>query len=334
MSSNAPLVESTPRARVSQVAKVLGIEPAQLVRKLALDDEQPISVHAWLDGPQVLALLKDVAPNASIANAEQLVIQAFAAARTSKPDWKTMTLAVLKNRLIAVSGGAFDEADYGAPRMVHFANLLPSLIAVGDNETLVTLVDESKIPDVEVTKPRHIVAAQSKTRVRADLWNAVMDFKSGRTYVWRTLEGVAEPSTDDNDPNLVLPTITGEIADNWRGELLSAVRSKGLAPEVVTQTELWAGSRAGSQLLPIQVRGMWNVLQNDHATARLRKFFEDNSLELPEDLAVSRVRTAQAPAGDSLRSFLRRCIDVMTTTELEELRISAAVALRASTQNG
>ncbi len=114
-------------ARVSQVAKVLDAEPAQVMRTLADRSDETYSIASWLSESVVAELLANHAPRKQPADARQYILDSFAAARVVKSDWSTMTLAVLKNRMIATSNGGFDETDYGAPNMPYFVALFEDL---------------------------------------------------------------------------------------------------------------------------------------------------------------------------------------------------------------
>ena len=63
--------------------------------------------------------------------AQQLIVSAYERARSSgKLDWNKMTMAVLKNRLLDLTQGAFDETTYGATSftdfVLHNADIPPS----------------------------------------------------------------------------------------------------------------------------------------------------------------------------------------------------------------
>lgn len=61
----------------------------------------------------------------NLGQADELVRTAFAAAKAGGKDaWDTMTLAVLKNRLLSLTDGDFDEKEYGASTMTEFTRLL------------------------------------------------------------------------------------------------------------------------------------------------------------------------------------------------------------------
>ena len=61
----------------------------------------------------------------------ELVIQAFSDAKTKgKPDWRTMALSVLKNRLLQRTNRGFREADYGVTTLRQLVELLPDLLVL------------------------------------------------------------------------------------------------------------------------------------------------------------------------------------------------------------
>ena len=61
----------------------------------------------------------------------ELVIQAFSDAKTrGKPDWRTMALSVLKNRLLQHTNRGFREADYGVTTLRQLVELLPDLLVL------------------------------------------------------------------------------------------------------------------------------------------------------------------------------------------------------------
>ena len=64
-------------------------------------------------------------------DAKQLIQQAFEQAKASgKPDWHRMTTAVLKNRLLSLTGNAFNEAAYGAPTFSNFVATHDDLVYI------------------------------------------------------------------------------------------------------------------------------------------------------------------------------------------------------------
>lgn len=109
----------------------------------------------------------------------KLIRDAFEAARrTGRTDWQQMTTAVLKNRLLSLTGRAFKESDYGAQTISELVRLLPDLL----------LFDQSTSPPTVRLLPSQMpvdppVVAEG-TRIRRDLWNAVVDYRAPGRYVW------------------------------------------------------------------------------------------------------------------------------------------------------
>src|SRR5271157_2021777 len=114
--------------------------------------------------------------------AADLIERAFGLARQSgKPDWWAMTIPVLKNRLLLLTNKTFKEADFGATSFRDFLNKIPDTVRVDDNSPPGFVILRSAAPE------RHERSSQSAfrgERIRPDLWRAVLDYSSGRKYVW------------------------------------------------------------------------------------------------------------------------------------------------------
>ena len=84
-----------------------------------------------------------------------LVIQAFSDAKTKgKPDWRTMALSVLKNRLLQHTNRGFREADYGVTTLQQLVELLPDLLVLesGSPPSVSILVD---VEDGRLANPKN-----------------------------------------------------------------------------------------------------------------------------------------------------------------------------------
>lgn len=142
--------------------------------------------------------------------AANLVRRAFDAARNSgKEDWHRMTVPVLKNRILLITGGHFREAEFGASSFRSFLSRLP--------DGLVTLDESRKPATVELATADVTHRGDRRSfypRIRPDLWRAVLDYSSGRRYVWDASSGLARPATAaDHAPSL--PTITPIQFAEW-----------------------------------------------------------------------------------------------------------------------
>lgn len=244
----------------------------------------------------------------------RLILAAFGMARAAgKADWQTMTVAVLKNRLIDITGGSFDEKKYGVPRFAELLRALPELLSVdwAVRPALAVLLVESG----ESLEVRH-----EPGRVRDDLWRAVYDFSQGGAYVWSNSVAVWVPHANSDD--LVLPTMSAEEF----GELRTSFALKSGVAEAVE----WADTRQGTSGLPAELRRSWNKALTENAWLRLRPWFEDRGIPVPSTDAAPSPSPHSGPIEDTerLRWFVQRCVSVMTLEELSSLLIPARVAAR------
>ena len=202
-------------------------------------------------------VLTEAAGSASDADsrARHLIVQAFEdARRTGRPDWRTMTIAVLKNRMLK-RNRSFQERDYGARTIAEFVRRYPDLL----------LLDDSSVPPrVSLRTPSADIPTTTDvehSRIRPDLWKAVVDYQSGLTYIW---DGEAARSTEDLSPEeaasqRVLPTLSVAELDTWRQEFRDNVNALIRDdPTAVEQTRRWIENRLGTRYLPASLRTLWN----------------------------------------------------------------------------
>ena len=177
--------------------------------------------------------------------ARNLIMQAFEIAhRSGRPDWRTMTVAVLKNRLLNLTERSFRERDYGARTITEFVRRYPDLL----------LLDDSSPPPkvtlhATTTRPAAPPVAE-QSRIRPDLWNAMVDYQSGLTYVWDGLMALPlEVSAATRiEGTQVLPTISVDDTDTWRREFL--IDHEDLIsgdPSTIEQAQRWAENRLGTR---------------------------------------------------------------------------------------
>ena len=266
-------------------------------------------------------------------NAEQLeelrdlVLAAFrTAAQQQKPEWYRMQGCVLKNRLLNQTNRSFDERDYGADNFSALIQRFDALLEV-DHSVTPYLVElrESFRSGIEAEELAE--TTERTERIRADLWHAIVDYSSGRNWVWDKARGLAvdEQSADVAADALRIPTLNESDLQQWRTTFADS------ASEQVTEVELedlgnWMRASLGTDALPRRLRGPWNGWMKRQVRQRLLAFFEEHEIEPPNDLLASQ-EPRQLPV--ELRSYISRCIALMNEDELRELRIPADVAMRA-----
>jgi hypothetical protein len=258
-----------------------------------------------------------------------LIRRAFFAARDSgkKADWYQMTAGVLKNRLLLLTSGAFDERDYSANSFTGFLRAFPDLVEV----------DAAFAPPRVVLKEfaplRDVVAASRpapRPRIRPDLWRAVVDFSSGIEYVWDSRTARARPKNEASGEDLpTIPTLTpGELRD-WRRSFLendASARQYANDPEV----QAWLLENLSTSALPRALRGPWNKEMSRLLEQRLRDWFAGQKLEPPGDLVgIAPSETRLSSEDDDLRSIAIDVVSHMTADELRRLSFPAEAVLRA-----
>lgn len=342
---NASPVAATERSvRVYEFARTLGLE-SNAVLKMSRQLEIPVrSASSVLDAHKVARLRAAFALETAPTDerAEALILAAFSNARLSgRAGWEYMTLAVLKNRLLDITNREFDEADYSAKNMFQFANRFPNLLetdAGADSAGRVRLKDPDRIP-APTEQENEQVAKRDRTRVRPDLWKAIVDYRSGQAYVWDPELGVATP--DDLKPGSdrpLLPTATRAQIRLWRQAFAKDHMADG--EETVARLDEWITHSYGTNFLPISLRGDWTGFSRDRIVELLESFFDANHIPVPKDLLMGteEVQTfrhehvKRTTNENDLRALVERCVAVMSLEELAALRFGPEVYLRAAAQ--
>lgn len=257
-----------------------------------------------------------------------LVLEAFrAAAHQGKPEWHRMRGTVLKNRMLDLTGRTFDEADYGADRFGALVEQLDELLAV-DHSAEPFLVELREPYRSHITPPEGIGGSSGRNRIRADLWHAIVDYSDADGWIWNQSLAKAIPVDEAGAASDAyrLPTLDRPALQAWRAEFVEQ-HSAGLGGQPAVQLKDWASKGLGTPALPKPLRGLWNIWMRDRVHDRLLQFFNSSGLQPPPDLMV---QGRQREPTDELRSFISRCIALMSDQELRELPIPAEIAMRVS----
>jgi len=265
-------------------------------------------------------------------NLRRLIRDAFDAARRSgRVDWRQMSIAVLKNRLLTLSGRSFNEADYGERTISDLVRRLPDLLVVDDSTKppTVRLLPDEAVPNA------HYISAGS-LRIRRDLWNAIVDYRSGQRYVWNGSAAIRESEVGQAEGGefLILPTLSETEMDGWRDQFVSTNLSiVAHDAALVAQAEDWRERRLSTTGLPGILRGRWNLALKESVVRRIRDWFASQEISPPGDLLQpsrgSSVQPRATAATDAIRDLVLQCVRVMTDDELRELRLPPAAVLRA-----
>jgi hypothetical protein len=261
---------------------------------------------------------------------ERLLVGAFASARRSnRADWRRMTLGVLKNRIL-LQTDQFDERAWRAARFSDFVALYPHLVQVDHSvkppmaELLSTELDESQLGPISLPP-----TSDHPSFVRRDLWNGVVDYSSGRVYVWR--DGIALPLAVEEvaEDGLKLPTLTRADMEAWRAEFVETAKSGMSSSDLSERLDSWLADSRTAAALPTVLRRQWLDYLKKRVIDRLLQWFDENGLTPPTELTVAPVpRAREADEAERLRDLLIRCVRIMSRSEMESLRIPPAVVLR------
>jgi len=255
---------------------------------------------------------------------EALIVRAFEAARDrGREDWRRMRLAVLKNRMLQLSGRTFSEQRHAATSLRELLGRHPELVRLRPDDDSVELL-ETDASRRFATPPASPAQPDLKhQRVRADLWDAIVDYSSGRKYAWDSVTQRAREAVSGDA--LVLPTLQPSEISEWR----RAFR----AEEGPAVPDTWQDGGMGTRGLPPDLRGKWNGFVKARVVRRLQSWFEANDITASVTVLRS---SAKPPAGEAetatleeLRRVVSSCVAVMTTEELGEVRIPASVIARA-----
>jgi hypothetical protein len=257
-------------------------------------------------------------------NARQLVQTAFNRARQSgKPDWWRMAIPVLKNRLLQTTNRDFREMTYGALSFRDFIQQHADMLRV----------EETPFPGFVVLRsaePEHqpgLAPTSTVLDVPPDLWRATLDFSSGNKYVWDESKGVARPAADD-EHRPMLPTLSAEELDALRTDFANIYPV--VDEDSAKRVDVWRTKRLPTHALPPPFQPAWNRYLKRKVQDRLSSWFAENNLAEPsrKEAAASAVSPDQQL--EQLRRFVIDCVRRMSRQELEELRISPALAMRAA----
>ncbi len=262
-----------------------------------------------------------------------LIRKAYEMARASgKSDWKRMTVAVLKNRILLLTNREFSETKHGAKTFLEFLKSASDIVRI-DETTWPAVVEYLGEPEPGASEAP---PSERFVRVRPDLWRAVMDYASGRPFVWDSAasaarEAAPEEVPEGQAPENALPTISPDELSAWRGEFVAKHLGSVDGP-TATKLENWQKHRLPSTFLPSRLLGDWNRELKSRVGARLMDWFQKKGLPAPADLvSVPAELPGRELPGDvgALRRLIAECVAVMTERELSDLRLPPAAVLRA-----
>jgi hypothetical protein len=117
---------------------------------------------------------------------------------------------------------------------------------------------------------------------------------------------------------------------SWRDAFAERATIEFHRADFANAVDRWRDESLTAQALPVPLQGRWVETLKSQVRGRLEKWFEANDIAAPPDLVGRSAPAAEARDDtDQLRTLVIRCVQAMTRTELEELRLPPAVVLRA-----
>lgn len=172
--------------------------------------------------------------------------------------------------------------------------------------------DATKPPTVRLLlgdAPRLDQIPTQASRIRRDLWNAVVDYRSGQRYLWNGLlaQREDESSPQDRAQFLILPTVSESELDQWRAQFVSTqLPLVADRPALQAQAERWRDKRLGTTDLPAALRGRWNAELKKAVAQRLTNWFVAQSLSVPTDQATLRREALSLAQDRNMAAVTRR----------------------------
>lgn len=282
-----------------------------------------------------------------------LVRAAFEQALNSgKSNWEEMTSAVLKNRLLNLTQGQFTQGRYGSPTFIHLVRKVPDILDIVNDSPPFTLRIKVPITDQggatgatdglpqPVSEDTFITLTESdwrRARIREDLWDAIIDYGSGNTYVLDSSTGRARPKTSSDLDLPEAPTVSREQVISWRHEFIESLGSP-IKDRFADELEAWAEGRGRQSDLPRTARGHWAEFVKRRVANLLLDWFKSLGKSPPADIVqISEGRGTSAPEAVSeivqtrqLREYVIRAVRTMTYEELAQIPLPASILLRVS----
>ena len=212
-----------------------------------------------------------------------LVHRAYLTARErGKSDWYRMTLAVLKNRLLDLTGRQFNETDYGAANFREFIGQMPDLLVLDLNvfppmaEIKRGREADKKAHLSEVGHPKKKTDGESEliyegNRIRSDLWTAIVDYRSGKVYVWDSGQRCVKIDEEGVEGD-VLPTLDDEELYRWKNQFAEE-HLESLSSTSRRRLENWRDHGYNTRELPAYLQSAWKEYFKRGVAERLESWF-------------------------------------------------------------
>ncbi len=161
------------------------------------------------------------------------------------------------------------------------------------------------------------------------MWNAILDYSSGKRYVWT---GEAAEARADPGDSPVMPTITEEEFRAVRHDFFEDIKKRGeITQETASQIDEWVEKNLPTAALPPKLRRKWNTVLKQLVRERLTGWFDKQASlgrGTEPNVVVRETRTTRVwPDTEQLRRAILECVRHMSRRELLEIRLPASALL-------
>jgi len=223
--------------------------------------------------------------------------------KTNSPT-RSMTLAVLNNRLLQKTLRRFNPRDYGATNLRELLETLqPALELSLEKGGPMVIFRDLSVTSAELKNKASASedfeegGRSTSGRIRNDLWMAIMDYSGGSRYVWDERRGVARTASQEDQEAPSLPTVTPDELDDWRSKFLASNEAT-LAPTDLVLANRWRNQRLPTSSLPSELQQSWNKELNRRVRQRLSTFFASREKIAHDDERDQQDPTEIAPVAD------------------------------------
>lgn len=319
-----PTTGAPARARVSQIARVLGADSDSVIRQVGSPDVA--SENDWVEPKDVERILAH-APSRRDPMSLRVHIVQIVGDRQERGE-ESVSLPVLKNQLLNLDGSKFHETDFGWPNLRFLPASYPDLLELDSTSThghakFVAPV----IPLIPASEPA--ASPARRHHIRHDLWDAVIDYRSGETYVWDPHSGRAVISGDPTgDSRPRFPTVSAADVREWRRQCADGwLRVFGDANRA--SVDRWVD--VPRERVPHTLIRRWQSEQRGKVVDIVENFFASSGLVLPDDAFPDEL-SARSPEARTrtvtTRELLKASASVMTDSEVNEVQLPLGVLYR------
>lgn len=238
--------------------------------------------------------------------------------RAGKP--LRITIAVLKNRLLDKTNRTFNESQYGASSIADLIKKFPHLISLdlSQNPPIVEWKSETVVPTVAIDEGK---------RVRNDLWRAVMYLHDKECEWNEETKSISQASPDSQNK---IPKVDRDKLIAWRKAFSDLQRPSIHDAHELQRLDKWSTDlKSVTPNLPKQLQRPWNDYVKKQVAAHIASWFSQNKYDPSSIWTTDDIGSRPGHVND-LRAFIHRCIDAMTESELNDLRLAPGVLLRTT----